>query len=81
MPVELPEAPDFLNDYACDEWYRVGEELLRLGLLTGVDLQPLGAYCAAYGRWRTAEEVLARMADKDPHDVRADAQATPNPAG
>jgi phage terminase small subunit len=50
VPAELPEAPGFLNGYARDEWYRVGEELLRLGLLTVADTQPFAAYCAAYGR-------------------------------
>jgi hypothetical protein len=27
VPAELPEAPGFLNGYARDEWYRIGEEL------------------------------------------------------
>ena len=38
----------------------------RLKLLTAVDIAPLAAYCAAYARWRTAEEVLAREAKADP---------------
>jgi len=66
VPSQVPEAPAFLNGYAREEWHRVAEELLRLRLLTVVDLQPLAAYCQAYGRWRTAEEALARMATMDP---------------
>jgi P27 family predicted phage terminase small subunit len=66
VPPQVPEPPQFLNGYAREEWYRVGEELLRLRILTIVDIQPLAAYCQAYGRWRTAEEALARMAASDP---------------
>jgi P27 family predicted phage terminase small subunit len=65
-PLQVPDAPAFLQGYACDEWYRIAEELLRLGLLTVVDLQPLAAYCMSYARWRTAEETLIEMAKLDP---------------
>jgi phage terminase small subunit len=34
----VPDAPDFLAPYAVDEWYRIGPELHRLGLLTVVDV-------------------------------------------
>jgi P27 family predicted phage terminase small subunit len=65
QPPKMPEAPPFLTGYAADEWYRVGPELHRLGLLTVLDLGVFSAYCEAYKRWRTAEEVLATMAAKD----------------
>jgi phage terminase small subunit len=35
-------------------------------LLTIVDVMPFAAYCVAYARWRTAEEILGKMAEKDP---------------
>ncbi len=38
-----------------------------VGLLTVADVASLAAYCQAYGHWRTAEEALARMADRDEH--------------
>ena len=63
---QIPEAPPFLQGYACDEWYRIAEELHRLNLLTVVDINPLAAYCDAYARWRTAVEALAEMAKRDP---------------
>lgn len=63
---QIPEAPAFLLGYACDEWYRIAEELHRLNLLTVVDINPLAAYCDAYARWRTAVEALADMAKCDP---------------
>jgi P27 family predicted phage terminase small subunit len=62
-----PEPPPFLNTYAQDEWWMVAPPLHRLGLLTVVDVASLAAYCQAYGHWRTAEEALARMADRDEH--------------
>ena len=61
-----PDAPDFLNAYATDEWYRVAEELHRLKLLTVVDLGPLAAYCYMYAQWRQASEALQKLADNDP---------------
>jgi P27 family predicted phage terminase small subunit len=60
-----PEPPSCLDGYGRDEWWRLGPELRRLGLLTLVDVAPLAAYCAAYSRWRTASEVLAGMRERD----------------
>src|SRR5262245_58233048 len=62
----VPDAPVFLTGYAMDEWYRVAGGLHLLGLLTPLDHMPLAAYCAAYARWRAAEEALAEMAKRDP---------------
>jgi P27 family predicted phage terminase small subunit len=62
----VPDAPEFLTGYAADEWRRVVAELYRLKLLTVVDVNPLAAYCQAYKRWRTAEQTIAAMAERDP---------------
>jgi P27 family predicted phage terminase small subunit len=64
QPPTPPEPPDFLTGYAVGEWRRIAPELHRLGLLTVLDLT-LAAYCTAYARWRTTEELLAGM-DPDP---------------
>jgi len=64
--IEVPDPPPFITGYAADEWWTVGTELHRLGLLTKVDCAPLAAYCYAYGQWRMAAESLARMAANDP---------------
>ena len=66
IPVVVPEPPEFLTGLAMDEWYRVSVELHRLQLLTVVDVNPLAAYCAAYKRWREAEEALIDIAKRDP---------------
>ena len=65
VPENLPEPPDFLCRHSVDEWWRIVPELKALGLLTVLDLQPLAAYCSAYGRWIAAEQALAAMAEKD----------------
>ena len=65
IPANLPEQPEFLSGHAQDEWWRLAAELSRLKLLTVCDTMPFAAYCAAYSRWRNAEEALARMAEKD----------------
>ena len=66
LPAEVPEPPAFLAGYAMDEWWRVAPELHRLGLLTVLDVGPLAVYCDAYSRWRSASEVFAGMAERDP---------------
>jgi P27 family predicted phage terminase small subunit len=63
---DIPEPPSFLIAYACEEWRIVAEELFHLGLLAKVDLPTLAAYCYSYGQWRTAAELIARMAAGDP---------------
>lgn len=62
---ELPEPPEFLTTDAKAEWRRVSTELFHMGLLTKVDVQPLAAYCQAFGRWMAAERAIAKMAEKD----------------
>jgi P27 family predicted phage terminase small subunit len=84
VPAEVPEPPRFLSGYAADEWWRVAPELHRLGLLSVLDVGPFAAYCVAYHRWRTAEEALASMAEKDALTggllvKRADGNAAQNP--
>jgi len=63
---EVPDPPSFIESCATEEWNRVSVELHRVGLLTTVDHAALAGYCAAYARWRTAEEALRKMADNDP---------------
>jgi P27 family predicted phage terminase small subunit len=63
---DVPDPPVFLSGYARDEWWRVAPELYRLKLLTLIDIAAFAAYCQAFARWRSAEEVLAEMAKHDP---------------
>jgi P27 family predicted phage terminase small subunit len=63
---ECPAPPSFLGPYGREEWQRVGPGLHAVGLLTVLDVMPLAAYCNAYQTWRTAVEVLDRMAQTNP---------------
>jgi P27 family predicted phage terminase small subunit len=62
----VPEPLPFLSEHAIEEWRRVAPELHVLGLLTPLDHAAFGAYCHAYAQWRTAVELLQRMAATDP---------------
>jgi P27 family predicted phage terminase small subunit len=66
VPTTPPDPPEFLDEHAKNEWWRVAPKLHALGSLTVLDLQPLAAYCQAYAHWITAERALARMAADDP---------------
>lgn len=56
----IPDCPDWLTVEAKEEWARITVQLEQLGLLTKMDLAALAAYCQAFGRWRNAEEQLAK---------------------
>jgi len=43
------------------EWRRVAPLLAQYGLLTTLDVSALAGYCAAFERWRRAEEELAGL--------------------
>jgi P27 family predicted phage terminase small subunit len=61
----MPACPDFLSDYAREEWSRVAQTLYDLGTLSQIDQSMLAAYCTAFAHWRRAEEDLERMAQAD----------------
>jgi P27 family predicted phage terminase small subunit len=54
-----PEPLNFLCETGKAEWRRLAPELHRLGLLTVLDHAVFGAYCSSFGRWMTAERLLA----------------------
>src|SRR5262252_726262 len=66
IPATVPSPPVHLDQYACEEWERISIECYRLRLLTALDVQSLAAYCMAYSRWRSAEEILASIKARDP---------------
>jgi len=55
---QLPEPPAILGTAAEREWRRLAPELMRLGLLTVVDLAMFTGYCQTFGRWYEAEEMI-----------------------
>jgi P27 family predicted phage terminase small subunit len=63
-PMDLPDPPAHLDNYALEEWRRVAEGLNAMGVLSGIDQAALAAYCGAYSRWRAAEEELNELTKK-----------------
>lgn len=63
----LPDPPPHLDDYAREEWNRLAAGLHNIGILFEVDQAAFGAYCAAYSRWRHAEEEIQGLAETKPH--------------
>jgi len=54
-----PECPDWLEDEAKKEWFRIVPELERLGLLTVIDVTALIGYCQSWARFIEAEKYLS----------------------
>jgi P27 family predicted phage terminase small subunit len=65
IPEKCPEPPPHIVGYAADLWWEVAPGLHVMGLLTRLDVPAFSVFCYSYGQWRTACEVLARMADRD----------------
>ena len=55
---QIPDPPDFLNNYGKKEWDRISKDLFNQGLLAKVDMAALTGYCQAFGRWAQAEKNL-----------------------
>ena len=52
--------PSWLTLPAKNEWARVTAELKALDLLQSTDRAALAAYCLAWARWKSAEEIVTR---------------------
>lgn len=55
-----PRCPTWLNKIAKAEWRRIVAEMAALDMLRSVDTAALAAYCLAFARWRSAEEIVER---------------------
>lgn len=61
--VMLPPAPSDLTGAAMTEWNERGPILERLGLITESDIPAFESYCRNWGRYKDAEEKLAKYGD------------------
>ena len=55
-PPRLPNAPAHLSAIGKKEWRRLGKEMLKLGLLSNIDMAAFAAYCQQYAMWVEASE-------------------------
>ena len=58
-PSARPSCPRWLTAEARKEWRRIVPVLEEMGLLFEADRASLAGYCAAYARWKEAEEAIA----------------------
>lgn len=56
----IPECPEWIPGEGQEAWKKLAPWLAKNKILTGTDLHNLEAFCAAYGRWREAEEIYAK---------------------
>lgn len=59
-PTGAAPCPEWLEDDAKTEWFRLSEQMERLGILTEVDMAAFAGYCQSYARWKAAEEFITR---------------------
>ena len=57
---KAPICPDFLHGLAREQWQKMSPQLLKVGVLTSIDLDALARYCLIYQRWRETEERIAK---------------------
>ena len=62
-PAGIPDCPDFLDDEAKAEWFRIVPVLMEMGLLSRADRSALAAYCMAYSRWVRAEGLVRKFGE------------------
>lgn len=56
-----PDCPEWLDQYAREEWDRLSPELERLELLTQADLAAFAGYCESFSDFRKASEELQSL--------------------
>jgi phage terminase small subunit len=69
---KCPEPPEWLPQYAKEEWWRVAPELHVLGLLSALDTACLSAYCSSFSLWRSASEELDKLMSRPTTAICAD---------
>ena len=76
--VELPSYPSWLWKEAKKEWKRIGEELVRYGLISKLDRAALVQYVQAWAKYAWAEEKLSKaMRDAEAGQKQAEAEGKP----
>jgi len=53
LPPGVPEKPEFLDDFAAEEWDRIVEKLSGYGILSNIDGAVLAVYCELYSEFES----------------------------
>ncbi len=64
MFADLPEPPEFLNDVAKKEWFRLGKILLDQKIITKNDTAVFAAYCSSYSDFVWSIERVNGLEDR-----------------
>jgi P27 family predicted phage terminase small subunit len=62
VPAGEIEAPPWLGGQARDEWDRLAPVLIRMGVLTVIDVDSLGVYCEALAHYQQAARLVDQSA-------------------
>ena len=62
--IAVPDCPDFLSASAKNEWMRITPHLVKLGLLSQLDMAALALYCDAYGRFADLNRGFEKLVEK-----------------
>lgn len=62
--IRAPECPEHLDRVARKEWNRIVPQLVRLQLLSEVDMVTLAGYCQLYSRWVKIEKAIAAKTER-----------------
>ncbi|MDQ7970744.1 MAG: phage terminase small subunit P27 family, partial [Oxalicibacterium faecigallinarum] len=57
-PLVAPECPEILTGLAKDEWKRIVNDLMTMGILSRVDRSALAIYCQAWADWMVLRKKL-----------------------
>jgi P27 family predicted phage terminase small subunit len=61
----VADCPGWLKGPARLEWKRVAPELVKLSLLSVLDIAALASYCESHARWRAIERAIAKTTVAD----------------
>jgi P27 family predicted phage terminase small subunit len=68
--LEEPKAPSHLNRWGKDAWKKITKELIRLKMLTEIDLFALELACDSYGLYRELKDAITHTIDEDGNRIR-----------
>jgi len=59
-PAGVPDCPEWLDEQAKNAWSQLVPQLTQMRVLSRIDGNALARYCTFWGRWKAAEEFLAK---------------------